>query len=930
MKKSFLSFLLICIMIFSMLPSTDVTAEYVLSATCTDYTVLFEISGATLLEGEAMPDGNNGLLNMIVTDATDHLTIIPKFYQSDAEISKTTPESVVIDLCPDVAEGEFDVFFTDPTIENGKWLITVIILEPDGSEPASLTFLTDLYEDEIIYMQGEKAEELTVFAKQSNGETVTYQWYSNTNKNTEDGIAILGANDQCYIPPTDAVGTVYYYVVASCGVISVKSGVAKITVGDNPLVERIEITKKPKNTTYIAGENFDPSGMEVTVYYGDGSSAKTEDYIWTPAGQLTTEDSAITVKYTGSDATYEIQPATVSIVVNERYSGGGDDDYYENTEPQYDSIKVYMTFVNRGEIIVQDENIEIFDEDMDGKYCIGDAFRVLHQKYYPDGESGYKEISGNGVNGWVAKFWGKSDATFTYSRNYRWAKSTNDEIADGDIIAAINGIDEIFYSDLYTWFDKSSYSVQSGSNVKFKVNGLNLMASKADYDSLHFPTGATVTVFDETSNEISDMTTVVASDGTFTLKFTDNGKYTVKVSGNAEWGSYMDAPVAPSFCTVNVSNADNYGGNGGGSYGGGEETEDITVTQNSYEKITKVSNEEIDKAIIKAKQENSSFIEFMAEIKDDVNQSEISFPIDSLKLISDSGLGLGFNTSFAKVQFPPNAVTELATQNEELIVTLFGNNDEVSIDVSVGGKKIEKLNGGLKVVLPDENNGNVMVTVNKDGSETIVTKHLIKDKEHQAKLSGCATIKMIDNYKEFSDSKGHWGEESIKFVTERELYQGVGDGKFDTEGNMTRAMLVAVLHRLEGETEDGFECDFDDIDEEMWYSDSVAWANANGIVKGVFDNLFNPDSFVTREQVATILYRYAKYLELPTNRKGDLTQFSDYDKISDWSKDASAWAIGVGIVSGKPDKVFDSNGNATRTEVAAILERLITFMVKNP
>lgn len=704
------------------------------------------------------------------------------------------------------------------------------------------------------------------------------------------------------------------------------------------LVERIEITKQPTKLSYTEDELFNPEGMEVTAYYSDGSSLVTTEYSWTPAGNLTTSDSTITVSYNGNEGVSNPQPATISITVEKKAGGGNAGG--GNTPEKYDSIKVYMTFVNRGKIVVQDEKITVYDKDKDGKYCIGDAFRALHREHYSGGESGYKEVSGNGVSGWVSKFWGGSDATFTYALNHSWAKSTNDTIRDGDTIAAINGIDEVFYSDLYTWFEKSSYSAKVGTDIELKVNGLNLMTSFADYDSLHAPYGATVTVYDQSNKELSDMSTTVAKDGTFTLKFAQSGTYTVKVSGEASWGSYDDAPVAPSTCKVTVSSG---GGNaGGGTISGGDKTntekndEKTTTTlkpeattNSSGEAKVEVNSKDLTNAITQAKNDNTSTLEIVPEIKGDANKVEVKIPTESLNNVADGGLGINVNTPVADIELPEKAVKELATQKGELSVTASADKDgKVSIDVSVGGKRADKIEGGLKVTLPDENKGKVMVIVGEDGTETIVTKHITSDGEHQALLPGSATIKMIENKKEFTDSKGHWGEDSINFVTERELYQGVGNGRFDTDGTMTRAMLVTVLYRLEGDSNSNYEHNFTDVADSEWYADSVAWANANDIVKGVADTSFDPDAFVTREQVATILYRYAQYLDMSTNTKGDLTQFNDHQMTSDWAKDAKSWAVGAGIINGKPGNVLDSNGNATRTEVAAIIERLVTLMVK--
>ncbi len=703
------------------------------------------------------------------------------------------------------------------------------------------------------------------------------------------------------------------------------------------LVERIEVTTPPSKTIYTIGETFDPTGMVVTVYYNDGTSTRTENYEWSPKGRLDVEDSIITVAYNGIDAVDNIQPTTTEIIVERNQSS--DDDGY--TPDEYDSISVYMTFVNRSEIVVQHEPIIVYDEDADGVYCISDAFRALHREHHSDGEAGYAEISGNGLEGWVTKFWGSSDATFSYSLNYGWAKSTNEAICEGDIIAAINGVDDIFYSDLYTWFENSSYSAKVGTNVSLKVNGLNLMASDANYNALHAPVGATVTVYSADNNEVEDMRTSVAEGGRITLKFAESGTYTVKVSGEAIWGSYNDAPVAPSTCEVVVIEKTSSGGTGGGggniSSGNDDETNsEAESVQNSdgtvnggVEVKVEVNTQEIVDALNKAEKDNLDILEISPETGTNANKVAIELPSESLKKVVESNLGIKVNTAVATIELPEKAVADITSQKDKLgIVTSCDTSDNISISISVGEKKVDKIEGGVKVVIPKANSNKIMVIVNEDGTETIVTKHITTEGEHHAMLPGSATIKMIDNSKKFTDTEDHWGKDAIAFVTERELYQGVGNGKFDTDSTMTRAMLVTVLYRLEGNTDNSYELGFADVSEGQWYADAVAWANANGIVNGVTDSSFAPNEEVTREQVATILYRYARHLDIPTDDKGDLTQFNDHLKTNEWAREANSWAIGAGIINGKPGNILDSDGNATRTEVAAILQRLVTIMVK--
>ena len=108
---------------------------------------------------------------------------------------------------------------------------------------------------------------------------------------------------------------------------------------------------------------------------------------------------------------------------------------------------------------------------------------------------------------------------------------------------------------------------------------------------------------------------------------------------------------------------------------------------------------------------------------------------------------------------------------------------------------------------------------------------------------------------------------------------------------------------------------------DTWYTSAVAWASANGIVSGVGSGRFAPMEAITREQLAAMLYRYARYSGLDTSAKGDLSKFTDGGCVSAWASDAMAWAVGAGLLSGKTANVIDPTGAATRAEVATILMR---------
>ena len=178
----------------------------------------------------------------------------------------------------------------------------------------------------------------------------------------------------------------------------------------------------------------------------------------------------------------------------------------------------------------------------------------------------------------------------------------------------------------------------------------------------------------------------------------------------------------------------------------------------------------------------------------------------------------------------------------------------------------------------------------------------------------------------FTDvSAKDWYHLSVDFVAEHELMGGIGDGKFDPEGTMNRAMLVTVLWRCAGKPT-GAKNPFSDVPAGEWYTAAVAWAAENGIVNGVGDGKFDPLGNVTREQIAVILCRYTEVCDIAdTSKRGDLRGYPDVKQVSDYAADALAWAVGEGLILGSEGKLLPQ-GDATRAQVATILMRYLQMI----
>ena len=175
----------------------------------------------------------------------------------------------------------------------------------------------------------------------------------------------------------------------------------------------------------------------------------------------------------------------------------------------------------------------------------------------------------------------------------------------------------------------------------------------------------------------------------------------------------------------------------------------------------------------------------------------------------------------------------------------------------------------------------------------------------------------------FTDvSTSDWFYDDVAFVYENGLFSGTDSRSFSPNASMTRAMLVTVLYRLEGEPTVTGRSSFTDVRSGAYYEKAVIWAAANGIVTGTDSTSFSPDAKVTREQLAAILYRYAQYRKLDTDASAKLNSFTDADSVSAYASEALGWAVSESLINGASGKLMPK-GDATRAQVAAILHRFV-------
>ncbi len=178
-------------------------------------------------------------------------------------------------------------------------------------------------------------------------------------------------------------------------------------------------------------------------------------------------------------------------------------------------------------------------------------------------------------------------------------------------------------------------------------------------------------------------------------------------------------------------------------------------------------------------------------------------------------------------------------------------------------------------------------------------------------------------------TEGKWYYEAVQYVAENGLMNGVDGTRFAPNVALTRGMLATIIYRYAGSPKTTQTNPFRDVPSGMWFTDAIIWANEKGIVEGFGDGLFGPNEHVTREQVATMMMRLAKYMGLDTSDTNNLAGYSDSAETSNWALASVKWANASGLLTGRTDTTLVPSGDMKRSEVATFFMRFIEDFVKS-
>lgn len=277
----------------------------------------------------------------------------------------------------------------------------------------------------------------------------------------------------------------------------------------------------------------------------------------------------------------------------------------------------------------------------------------------------------------------------------------------------------------------------------------------------------------------------------------------------------------------------------------------------------------------------------------------------------------------------PNTVTLTATVNVENAVVTWTSSDESVATVDANGVVTAVADGTATITAAVGGVSDTCeVTVTRQstsggggggstGGGTTVTPSTPPEVEVEEPDVPLAELPLP-----FVDVKnGDWYRESVAFMYKNDLMMGVSDNLFGVNTNTTRGMMATVIYRLEKEPSVTFAKEFSDVDNGKWFSLPVTWANANKVAVGYDNGKFGPDDNVTREQLVSMLYRYASQKGFDVSGKADLSKFADAGKVSGYAKDAMSWAVSEGIIVGRSENTLAPTAMALRVEVASIFQR---------
>ena len=541
-------------------------------------------------------------------------------------------------------------------------------------------------------------------------------------------------------------------------------------------------------------------------------------------------------------------------------------------------------------------------------------------------------------------------ATFTVeasdAQTYQWQVSTD----NGQNWADISGANEDSYTTVATTTDMSGYQYRcmvksaSGVSIISQTATLTVQAKPAsvpvtdvslDKDTLSLYTGDTASLTATVKPDNATKKNVTWSSDNADVATVDNGTVTAVGAGTATITvTAADGSGCSATCTVTVTDktytisADTTALNFGSAYTGYAQpaAQTVTLTNTGNQAVTlnppAAENFEITTSDSLTLAPNA-IATFTIQPKDKLPRGSYS---EQITISGNDGASATLTASFT-VKEPPYTgkysyevstsvgdhgsltVDRYATEGEKVTITVTPD-DAYLLDelvVTAGGKDVELVD-----------NGDGTYTFTMPSADVKISATFAEDPDWTEPEEPVTDVSDI-----FLDvAPNAWYKDAVQYAYDSGLMTGVSANEFAPEATTTRAMIVSMLARLEG-VESAESAGFTDVAANDWYATAVNWAAASGITSGTGDGNFSPNTAITREQLAAILMNYAQYKGQDVSARATLDTYNDATAISSWANDVMSWAVAEGLLTGVTNDQLQPQGNATRAQVAAILQRFL-------
>ena len=812
-----------------------------------------------------------------------------------------------------------------------------------NTQPAASTIVT----------HGSISGNLLVAASVTEGATLSYQWYDNITASTTGGNVIAGETSANFTIPTALnVGEYYYYCVVSAtgGAISVTSDLATVTVGATPITTYAVTVNNgtgsgnyAENTTVNISANAAPSGqvfdkwtvdsggvtlanansastsftmpagaVEITASYTTTSKPTPtvvdltygipNDRVYNGTAQALTVGApngmgAVTVKYNGSASvpvnadTYAI---TVDIAEGSSYAAASD-----LALGNYIIAPKTLTLIADNQVIEVGASGPIYTYTINGLVS-GDSASAIITTPPTLSVTGFTSSSIPGQ--YAIAISGASTSSSNYTLAYRNGTLT---VTD-KIIINISGITVASKT-----YDGTAIS-PSGTLTVTGSSGAIIDYAPLEYSYTNLQTGTTSSTPPQNAGNYTLIIKTAAGDtkyfGESTILSFSIDKSSITISADNKTAYVGDTAPVYTYTTTGLA---------GGILS-------VLPTLSCNPDMTKAGSYTITPS-------------GAAVPNTDNYYSTISYITGTLTVNSRSsggggGGGGGNSISPTTARFNPNSPQDITitinfSGNSTFTQLLSGTTVlEAGKDYTRSGNKITinkeylaTLASGSHILTFDLSSGTdpkLTITVGEGGTDTGTDTDT-------GTGTGTDTGTTGGWNNPFSDVRtSDWFYNNVAYVVDQGLFTGTSASEFSPNQPMTRGMLVTVLGRMSAVNPSEYSgASFSDVTQGQYYAPYVKWASEKGIVTGVGNNRFAPNTNISRQDLAVILYRYAQVMEISLPSTVSPNTFTDNAKISSYASQAVSAIQQTGVITGKPGNLFDPQGNATRSEVAAMLHR---------